>query len=388
MSMSAFERYRVVDIDTHVTEPADVWTSRVSKKWGDRIPHVKRLGKTDAWFIGDAVVHAPGVVSAAGFDGTYPKFPRNYDEIPRAMVDATARLALLDAEKIYANVLFPNVGGFSMPGFLALGEPELMLECVRAYNDWIFEWAGADRRRLIPVMANPFWDVEAGVRELERCAALGFQAALMCNQPHHHGFPPLRDKHWDRFWAAAQEAGMSINFHVGAGDTSETDDDANAIGRKANFARASTLFFLENSHCIADLILGGVCHRFPNLDFVSVESGVGWIPFVLEALDWQWQNNGVREEHPEYDLLPSEYFRRQIYGAFWFEEKGIRSALEQFPDNILFETDYPHPTCQAPGPASIGTHPRLYVERALADVPEATLRKVLQDSAARVYGIA
>ncbi len=388
MSAGIFERYRVVDIDTHVTEPADVWTARVSRKWGDRVPHVKRIGRTDAWFIGDKAVHAPGVVSAAGFDGTYPRFPRSYSEIPPAMYDAGARLALLDAERIHANVLFPNLGGFSSPGFLSLGEPELMLECVRAYNDWILEWAGADRKRLIPVMANPFWDVGAGVREIERCAARGFRALLMCNQPHHHGLPPLRDRHWDRLFAAAQDAGMCVNFHVGAGDTSETDDDANRIGRKANFARASTLFFLENGHCLADLLMGGVCHRFPRLRFVSVESGIGWIPFLLEALDWQWQNNGVREEHPEYDLLPSEYFRRQVFGAFWFEERGLRSALEQLPDNVLFETDYPHPTCQAPGPASIGTHPRLYAERALAGVSEDTLRKVLQDSAARVYAIA
>jgi predicted TIM-barrel fold metal-dependent hydrolase len=388
MAGSAFERYRVVDIDTHVTEPADVWTSRVSRKWGERVPHVKRIGKTDVWFIGDRAVHAPGVVSAAGFDGTYPKYRRTYEEIPPAMYDAKARLALMDDEVIHANVLFPNLGGFSTAGFRELGEPELMLACVRAYNDWLFEWAGADRGRLIPVMANPFWDVGACVREIERCALLGYKAALLCNQPHHHGHPPLRDKHWDPFWAAAQDADMSVNFHVGAGDTSETDNDVNQIGQKANFARASTLFFLENGHCIADLLMGGVCHRFPRLKLVSVESGVGWIPFVLEALDWQWQNNGVPEEHPEYDLLPSEYFRRQIYGAFWFEEKGIRSALELFPDNLLFETDYPHPTCQAPGPASIGTHPRLYADRALQGVPEDTIRKVLQDTAAEVYGIA
>ena len=389
MSTSVFERYRVVDIDTHVTEPPDVWTSRVSRKWGDRVPHVKRVGEEDTWCIGDKLSYAPGVVSAAGFDGTYPSYRRSYDEIPPAMYDATARLAFMDEEKIHANVLFPNpMGTFSTTAFQELAEPELMLECVRAYNDWVFEWASADRKRLIPVMANPFWDVDAGVREIERCAKLGFTAALMCNLTHHHGHPPLRDKHWDPFWAAAQDAGMSVNFHVGAGDTSENVNDANKIGLKANFARTSTLFFLENGQCIADILMGGVCHRFPKLKFVSVESGVGWIPFLLEALDWQWQNNGVSDEHPEYDLLPSEYFERQVYGAFWFEEKNIGSALELFPDNMLFETDYPHPTCQAPGPASIGTHPRLYAERALKGVPEDTIRKVLQDNAADVYGIA
>jgi len=388
MSTPIFERYRVVDIDTHVTEPGDVWTDRVAKKWGNRVPHIRRVGRTEVWFVGDKPVHAPGVVSAAGFDGTYPAFRKTYDDIPAAMYDPKARLSYMDDESIYAHVLFPNLGCFSTEGFLALDEPELMNECVRAYNDWLFDWAGADRRRLIPVMANPFWDVDAGVREIERCAALGYRAVLMCNMPHHHGLPPLRDRAWDPLWSAAQAAGMSVNFHVALGDTSETDDDRNGIGRKANFARASALYFFENGHCIADLLMGGVCHRYPDLRFVSVESGVGWIPFLLEALDWQWQNNGVSGEHPEYDLLPSEYFRRQIYGAFWFEERGIRTALEWFPDNLLFETDYPHPTCQAPGPASIGTHARLYAEAALSGVSEDTVRKVLQDTPGALYGIA
>jgi hypothetical protein len=89
------------------------------------------------------------------------------------------------------------------------------------------------------------------------------------------------------------------------------------------------------------------------------------------------------QDHPEWDLLPSEYFRRQIYASFWFEEDGVGKALELYPDNILFETDYPHPTCQAPGPASAGTHPRLYAEKALAGIPEVVVGKVLEHSARR-----
>ena len=178
---------------------------------------------------------------------------------------------------------------------------------------------------------------------------------------------------------------MSISFHIGGGALGAEFQDAAKIGVKANFARVSTMAVLENAKCMTDLILSGIPHRFPNLPLVSVESGVGWIPFLMESLDWQWKNNGVREEHPEYDLLPSEYFRRQIYASFWFEEAGVAKALELFPDNILFETDYPHPTCQAPGPASAGTHPRLYAERVLAGIPEPVLAKVLQTTAQKLY---
>jgi predicted TIM-barrel fold metal-dependent hydrolase len=387
MTAPLFERYRVVDIDTHITEPADVWTSRVARKWGEQVPHVKRVNGVDLWFIGDKTVGMPGAYSAAGHGGTFPDMRKSYDDIPPAMVDAKARLAFMDEEKLWVNVLYPNVGGFGAGGFLKIGDPELVLECVRAYNDWLFEWCGADRRRLVPVMATPFWDVHAAVREIERCAALGYRALLFCNQPQDHGQPSLRDPHWDRIWAAGQAAGMSVSFHVGGGDLGGQAMASEHIGIKANFARISTLAFLDNGRCLADLILSGIPHRFPRLPLVSVESGVGWIPFVLEALDWQWKNNGVTKEHPEWDLLPSEYFRRQVYASFWFEEDGVGKALELYPDNVLFETDYPHPTCQAPGPASAGTHPRLYAERALAGIPEPVVAKVLQDTATKLYGL-
>jgi len=385
MTASLFERYRVVDIDTHVTEPADVWTERIAAKWGEQVPHVKNVNGADLWFIGDKPVGMPGAYSAAGHTGSFPDMRKTYADIPPAMYDAKARLAFMDEEKIFANVLYPNVGGFGAGGFLRIREPELVLECVRAYNDWLFEWCGADRRRLVPVMATPFWDVPAAVREIDRCARLGYQAVLFCNQPQDHGQPALRDPHWDPIWAAAQAAGMSVSFHVGGGDLGGQAMDSSHIGIKANFARISTLAFLDNGRCLADLILSGIPHRFPRLPLVSVESGVGWIPFVLEALDWQWKNNGVTQEHPEWDLLPSEYFERQIFASFWFEEDGVAKALELYPDNILFETDYPHPTCQAPGPASAGTHPKVYAERALAGVPEPVIAKVLQDTGLRLY---
>ena len=145
---------------------------------------------------------------------------------------------------------------------------------------------------------------------------------------------------------------------------------------------------MGNARTIALLTCGGICHRFPDLSFVSVESGIGWIPYALETLDWQWKNCGVREEHPEYDLLPSEYFHRQIYGCFWFERESALSAIEQLgPDNILYETDFPHPTSMSPGPATTAVAPPDYIDATLGHLPDDTLRKILHDNAARLYGV-
>ena len=127
----------------------------------------------------------------------------------------------MDAEGIYAQVLYPNVGGFGSGGFLKLKEPELMLDCVRAYNDFLVDWCSADPNRLIPVAAMPFWDVGECVKEVHRAVAKGHRAVLAASQPEAWGEPSLASKHWDPFWAAVQETGVPISFHIGGGDLSD-----------------------------------------------------------------------------------------------------------------------------------------------------------------------
>jgi predicted TIM-barrel fold metal-dependent hydrolase len=388
MSVSLYEGQRVLDVDTHLTEPPDVWTARLSKKYGeDAIPHIERRDGVDAWYVKGTRIGSPGPSSLAGFDGVVPNGPKTFDEIDPSMFEARPRLKFMDEHGIDAQVLYPNVGGFGGQLFRRMGEPELVDDCLRAYNDFLVDFASADSNRLLPVMSTPFWDVDFAVKEIQRCVANGHRAVNFCNQPDTHGEPPLASTHWDPIWAAAQDAGIPISFHIGGGDIGALMLDSAGMGFQANFGKVSSLIMVDNMRCVADLIFGGICHRFPNLKFVSVESGVGWIPGVLETFDWQWRGGGISDEHPEYDLLPSEYFRRQIYGCFWFEHDSAVWAVERYPDNILYETDYPHPTCQHPGPRSPGQDPLDYIASALNVLPEPTLRKVLFDNAAALYGV-
>jgi predicted TIM-barrel fold metal-dependent hydrolase len=383
-----FDRVRVIDVDTHLTEPADTWTARVPLAIRDQVPHIERIEARDCWVAGGQRLGAPGFYSMAGYDGLLPgTIPETYDDIAPAMYDSKARLEFLDAEGIYAQVLYPNVGGFGNGYFLRLGDRDVVAACVRAYNDFLTDWCSADPDRLVAICALPFWDLDLAVAELQRCLDNGHRAVNFCNQPQAYGLPELAEHHWDPIWALAQEAGVPISFHVGGGGMGTLMTDPAHMGLMTNFAKVSSLIFLDNMRCIADLIFGGVCHRFPNLDFVSVESGVGWIPGALEAFDWQWRNGGVVSEHPDYDLLPSEYFRRQIYGCFWFEEGVALDAIARYPDNLLFETDYPHPTCQHPGPRTPAQRPRDYASKLLAGIDDAVGEKVLHGNAARLYRV-
>jgi len=140
---------------------------------------------------------------------------------------------------------------------------------------------------------------------------------------------------------------------------------------------------VSNGVGLSHLLTSGLCDRFPNLWFVSVESGMGYVPYLIDSLDWHWRGHGA---HLRHELLPSEYFRRQCAGTFWFETSTL-DLLELYPDNFMFETDFPHPTSLSPGPASPAEVPRDHVKRHLAHINVNVLRKVLYENAARIYGL-
>jgi uncharacterized protein len=384
---------KVIDTDTHIIEPYDLWTKRVPKKWGDLIPRVEwdEDLQQDVWTVlrgdGSYIPFAAGF-AMAGYSKYPPDRPGTLAEVDPSTYDAQKRLKLMDSHGVYAQVLYPNIAGFGGGRFLALPDPQLRLDCVRAYNDWLTEWSQADPKRFIPIGALPFWDVDACVAEVRRIREMGHRGVIFSSHPDRYGQPFLADPHWDRLWAVAQELEMPINFHIGSGGI---DDSFGNVypgnGHRVNWVIASAELFMSNATAIADVICGGITHRFPDLKFVSVESGVGWVPFFLETLDWQWSSAGMHKLYEPGRLLPSEYFRRQFYASFWFEKKEtVEAAIASLGDhNILYETDYPHSTCQAPGPASFGVSASDYIDRELSGLPEETLRKVLHGNAAKLY---
>ena len=389
MSKAIVDRFKVIDTDAHVVEPPDLWTSRMSTKWGDRIPSVRwdEDAKEEAWFVGGQRLGPVASAAQAGWHEFPPAHPPRWADADPHTWDARLRLERMDEYGVWAQVLYPNVALFSSAILQDSGDPAMVLEYIRAYNDFQTEWCSAAPDRLIAVTTLPFWDLDATLAEIERGEEMGHRGIVFSQDPSAFGLPHLTDPHWDPMWAKAQELRQPVNFHIATGDISLLQNAGHpSAGPQALYASMGVSFFLGNARTIANLVCGGICHRFPELSFVSVESGVGWIPFALDALDWQWKNCGVAREHPEYDLLPSEYFARQIYGCFWFEEEGALYALERLgPDNVLYETDFPHPTSMSPGPASAALAPNIFLENNFAGLDEAVLHKVLHDNAARLY---
>ena len=129
--------------------------------------------------------------------------------------------------------------------------------------------------------------------------------------------------------------------------------------------------------------MNGLCEKFPRLNWVSIESGFGFLPYFIQALDWQWFNDGLKKDFPG-SPLPSELFRRQVYGTFWFE-KIVPEHIEPWIDNVMFETDYPHATSLSPGPNSYSLIPAAMAKESMAGLSDDSVRKLIHDNAARVY---
>jgi predicted TIM-barrel fold metal-dependent hydrolase len=182
----------------------------------------------------------------------------------------------------------------------------------------------------------------------------------------------------------AVELDQPISFHIGSGNMEMglLQSKIAAYGKMAAFTELSVDIFLRNGTQMIDLIMSGVLARYPKIKFVSVESGIGWIPFVLEALDYQFQGNSVAEEHPEFDRLPSEYFARNIYACYWFEQTAPRRLIDKVGvDNILFETDFPHPT------SLYGEEVHDRIRGGLSDCPEDVRRKILWENGQKLYKV-
>jgi predicted TIM-barrel fold metal-dependent hydrolase len=362
-----------------------VWTSRVPKKYVDDVPHVERVEGADIWMLQNKRIGTVGTSAPAGWPTFPPNYPPTYADCHPAAFDATARLAYMDEVGIWAQVLYPNVGGFGSENFLSIDDDELKVLSVRAYNDFLIEWCGADLRRLLPVLATPFWDVEATVREVTRCAAAGARGILFTGEPQRYGLPVLGSRHWDPLWAVAIETGLPVHFHIGnAGDLPSvmTPERYETHGIAGAQAYGAVDLFMKNGVQCADLITCGMLPRWPGLKFVSVESGMGWLPFVLEASDYSWLGafRPGRERTAE-DVLPSELFAEHVYVTYWFEKQAPRHFLDLIPvDNVLFETDFPHPTCL------FGDIDQTIAAN-LGHVAEDVRRKILWGNAAKLYGI-
>lgn len=384
---------KIIDSDTHFSEPHDLWTSRAPRSLRDRLMTVKSVDGVMMWHMDGVPLMGAGGSSFVNKQGEKISFylqdiaahGNMFDLIHEGSYDPVERVKFMDALGVHAHIIYPNMLGFSM-GYLMTIDRDLAYAVVSIYNDAMGEFAATAPGRLFPQAVMPFWDIELSIKEAIRCREeLGLSGIAMSGEPHLAGLPDLGKPEWDPFYEVISDLELPVNIHIAstavAGPRAKPADPAwdSAPGRAKKAVR-SVQYEIANSRFMSNIVVSDILHRWPKVKWVSVESGIGWIPFVLERVDYEYFEDFPGDPAPD---LPSslEMFRRNVYGTFWFEKAGPTLLLDYLgADNLMWESDFPHPTCLHPDALERSA-------RMLAEVHPDAVRKVMQDNAAKLYKI-
>jgi predicted TIM-barrel fold metal-dependent hydrolase len=386
---------RIISVDDHVVEPAHLWQTWLPERYRESGPRVERRGigtmehigggsyrqtfdpngpPADCWVYEDLVYINKRHVAAVGFDrDDMTMSPITYDEMRPGCYEPTARVEDMELNWVDASLSFPTFPRFCGQTFLEGKDRDLALACVRAYNDWMIdEWCAGSGGRLVPLCLIPLWDAGLAADEVRRNAARGCRAVCFSEIPPHLGLPSVHTKHWDPFFAACQETGTTVCMHIGSSSKMP------ATSQDAPAAVAASLSFNNAMASLCDFLFSGVLVRFPRLKLAYSEGQIGWLPYILERVDDVWVDHrawgGVRGQIPE---PPSTYYYRQVFGCFFKDRHGVASIERCGPDNVTFETDYPHTDSTWP-------HTKKIAEELVADLSDEVVYKIMRGNAIRM----
>lgn len=390
-SPAVFGGRKVIDVDTHLVEPHDLWSSRAPAGMRDRLPRVKTVDGVRSWVIDEDKILSKGAVPACTVSKEGVKWPgldfiqKQIEDVAPAAYDIKARVAVMDQMGVNAQIVYPNILGFGGQKAVEVDD-QLRIATVEIFNDAMAEMQAESGQRIFPMAMLPWWDVDLSVKEIERAHRLGLKGLNINSDPHlfrranGEMLPDLGQDYWRPMWEACEQYDMPINFHIGA-----SEESMDFVGHQGwpglhqdmRSGLGGAMLFINNGKTMGNLILSGLLDRFAKLKFVSVESGLGWIPFLLEAIDYQMSETGANAY--KLQRKPSEYFKTNFYACFWFERKNLVHDIRQLGvENVLFETDYPHPIC---------LYPVDNMDVALGGLTEEEKVKVLSGNASRVYNI-
>jgi len=381
-----FKTFPVLDADTHINEPPDLWQRHMAKKFKARAP---KLVDTDtgaqAWMFDDEKVSITTLINTAGKSpvGWQALSPDGYRSMRPGGWDPAERLTDMAIDHVDIHVLFPSYtlimaraqsdkkGGIDRAFHVAF---------VRAYNDWMSEFCSYAPERFYGLAIVPMTGVDDAVAEVERARQLpGLRGVTPLTWPNGEGAPSKED---ERFWSLLEDIGWPCNVHLGFGEVGDADPDLpkdpEIMARLVSMAvinrerTASSMMPI-----LSEFILGGILERHPKLRLAIVETGVGWIPFWCEQTD----DNFLRHRfwtHCDLSLMPSDYWRRQCLATFQVDNYGVRNRELIGAHTIAWTSDYPHSGADWPNShRTIGDQ--------LRDVPDAELEMIVGGNLKRMY---
>ena len=359
-------RYRLISADGHVNEPPDVWVDRVPAAFRDRAPKIVRFDEGDAWVIEG--VSDPinfGMNACAGIAPEDMKGWCRFDEIRRGGYDPAARIEEMDADKVDAEVLFPTPR--LSQAVIANPDTEYHLAMVRAYNDWLAEFCAYAPERFGGMAIVPNRGAASAVAEVERVLEFpGIRGVVMGCYP--NGTLAIEPED-DKFFGLLAERGVTLAVHVSLSQSMPAAHRAKLPG----FGR-----FYDAPNRMVEMIFAGVFDRFPELDVFFAEVDFGWVPYVKEQIDNNYQRLDP-VSHFGLEMLPSEYIERHFHFGFMTDTHGVHNRHAVGVERILWSNDYPH--ISADWPNSWRT-----IQAAFSGVPSDERNLILTGNAQRLWG--
>ena len=362
-------KYLMISADCHVNEPSKLFVERLDAKFRSRLPHIEVDEKGDKWMVVEGYQRSR--VRAVNIDDA----PKDGEDRLRGNAGRDPRDRIRDhlRDGIDAEIVFPNKG----LAVFATQDPEFGAAQCRVWNDWAWEVYGPYNDFMSPMAAIMTADLELAIAEIKRVAKIGFRGVTLPCKPvwgaHDARHPNYNLPLFDPMWAVIQDCDIPITFHVSTGrDPRAARSDGGAVINYVSHSLAPTI------EPVANICASGVLERFPRISFAAVESGIGWVPWALNAMD-----EAYRKHHlwafPKLKHLPSEYFRMNGGATFQEDPAGLDLAVKnRLIDNFMWANDYPHAEGTWP-------HSAEAIEREMGGLSEDQRAKILGLNAARMF---
>jgi predicted TIM-barrel fold metal-dependent hydrolase len=375
--------YRIVSADDHIDLqwlPKDLWQRRVPDRWRERAPRVVDTPEGPYWVCGDDRWDAwGGRKGAAGaMGGRRTALERGGVLEPGVLRPTTTalRLADMDRDGVDATVMYGPI----VP--LLIADPELRRVCYRAYNDWLAEFCATAPERLVGAGLVPIDDPASAADEVRYLRKIGLRTGMLLAA---RVELPLWDEAWEPLWEAAAGSALPLGFHLGGGLRTVQFSGPKAA-RPGNMGVRVACSTLQMDEPLAAVIFSGALERHPGLKIVLAETGIGWLPYMLERLDDTYRKFLDAEEYWRRQgglaltRLPSAYFRRQVWATFQTDHAGLRLLDVLGADRVMWASDYPHADSTWPDSQQA-------IEESFRHVPAGACRRILCDNARELYGL-
>lgn len=356
---------RIIDIDGHVREADDLFEKYLEPPFRARAPKIERVANGQLLFRleGDRHHRRPDE----------SPFPTKQDGSPvnerrHLATNPRQRLEAMDRDRIDCGLLFPSAGLY----LVSVQEEAYAAALCRAYNNWLYDYCAADRRRLLGVAVVPMQDVDSAVDEARRAVnELGFRGIFV--RPNPVKGRRIDDPYYDSLYKVVVDLGVPLLVHEGSGAFLPTAGADRFAGQWFFTHTISHPF--EQMLASLGLICNGALERHPELQVVFLESGAGWLPY------WLWRMDEHREilpfQVPWLKHKPSEYFRRQCFISFEPDEARLGQVIEAIgAERVVFASDYPHWDATFPGVTE------MILNR--EDLDAETKKKIMGENAARL----